>query len=310
MFYTFVNKNNCFQGLITTIMARIPESELILNPDGSVYHLHLKPENLALSVIVVGDPGRVKEISKHFDQVEFVSQNREIVTHTGLIGNKRLTVLSTGMGTDNLDIVINELDATVNIDLQKREPKDRHTSLNIIRLGTSGALRADISPGDFVVSSHGMGMDGLLYFYRNSEKYMDQELAEAFISHTSWDDKLPGIYAVPCSEELKIKMGAGLVSGITLTAPGFYGPQGRELRLSLAHPDLNSKIESFTYHGQRIANFEMETSALYGLGTMLGHRTLTICTIVANRVTRTYARDYHSDIDRLIRLVLERVVTL
>jgi uridine phosphorylase len=291
-------------------MSRIAESELILNPDGSVYHLHLKPENLAQTIIVVGDPGRVKEISKYFDRVDFTMQNREIFTHTGSIGGKRLTVLSTGMGTDNLDIVINELDAVVNIDLEKREAKKEHTSLNIIRLGTAGALQADIAPGDFVVSSYGMGLDGLLYFYKDGKRVMDATLAEAFVKHTGWDANLPGVYAVQASDRLKTILGKGLTEGITLTASGFYGPQGRELRLPLAFPELNSLIETFNYQGKRIANFEMETSALYGLGKMLGHQTLTICSIVANRVAKTYAKDYHSDVERLVKLVLERIVEL
>ncbi len=288
-------------------MAPIAESELILNPDGSVYHLHLKPENLADTIIVVGDPGRVKEISKHFDKVDFMVQNRELYTHTGSIGKKRITVLSTGMGTDNLDIVMNELDAVVNVDLTTREPKTSHTKLNIIRLGTAGALQADIQPGDFVASSYGMGMDGLLYFYAKGKSVMNAALAEAFVKHVNWNENLPGIYAVPCSQFLMDKVGKGLVHGVTLTAPGFYGPQGRELRLKLAFPELNHLIESFNYEGSHIANFEMETSALYGLGKMLGHETLTVCTIVANRVNHSYAKDYHGDIERLIRLVLERV---
>lgn len=288
-------------------MAPIAQSELILNPDGSVYHLRLKPENIADTIIVVGDPGRVKEISKHFDTIDFTVQNRELFTHTGSIGNKRITVLSTGMGTDNLDIVINELDAAVNIDLTTREIKKSHTKLNIIRLGTSGALQADIQPGDFVASTYGMGLDGLLYFYDKGKTVMNHELAKAFSSHVKWNENLPGVYAVSCSTALMDKLGKGLVQGITLTAPGFYGPQGRELRLKLAYPGLNQRIESFNFEGNRIANFEMETSALYGLGKMLGHETLTICTIVANRVNQTYAKDYHSDVERLIRLVLERL---
>jgi len=291
-------------------MPPIAESELILNPDGSIYHLHLRPENLAPTVIVVGDPGRVKEVSKYFDFIEFTAHNREIVTHTGSIGSTRLTVLSTGMGTDNLDIVINELDATVNVDLVTREVKSEHTSLNIIRLGTAGALQADIAPGDFVVSSKGIGMDGLLHFYNVGEGVTDQALADAFVRHTSWNENLPGIYAVPCSPYLFDVIGKGLIPGITLTAPGFYGPQGRQIRLPLAYPELNKLIESFEFNGERIANFEMETSALYGLGRMLGHNTLTVCTIVANRVNRTYAKDYHADVERLIQSVLERLVTL
>jgi uridine phosphorylase len=292
------------------IMAPIAESELILNPDGSVYHLHLKPENIADTIIVVGDPGRVKEISKHFDHIDFEVHNRELYTNTGSIGGKRLTVLSTGMGTDNLDIVINELDAAVNIDLKTREPKADHIKLNIIRLGTAGALQSDIQPGDFVASSFGMGLDGLLYFYKKGKSVMNADMAATFADHVSWDGNLPGVYAVPCSSTLMDKLGKGLVQGITLTAPGFYGPQGRELRLKLAFPELNHLIESFEYIGNRIANFEMETSALYGLGKMLGHETLTICSIVANRVNHSYAKDYHADIERLIKLVLTRVTEL
>lgn len=288
-------------------MSRIPESELILNNDGSLYHIHLKPENLADTVIVVGDPGRVPEISKHFDSIEFRARNREMVTHTGNISSKRLTVLSTGMGTDNLDIVMNELDAVVNINLETREPKPQHTSLNIIRLGTSGALQADIEPGIAVASTHGIGLDGLLYFYSGNEKVTDPLLAEAFVEHTGWNDKLPGIYAVPASRNLLSSLGEGLVQGITLTAPGFYGPQGRELRLKTAFPELNSLIETFSFQGKRITNFEMETSALYGLGRLLGHETLTICNIVANRVAKTYASDYKKDMERLISLVLEKL---
>ena len=291
-------------------MPRIAESELILNPDGSIYHLHLKPENLAENILVVGDPGRVPEVSKYFDRIEFTMQNREIVTHTGAVGKKRITVMSTGMGTDNLDIVINELDALVNIDLQRRETLSEHTSLNIIRMGTSGALQADIQPGDLVVSAYGMGLDGLLYFYSGSEQVMNKPLADAFIAHTSWNHNLPGVYAVASSKHLLENLGKGLNHGITLTAPGFYGPQGRELRLALAYPELNRLIESFSHNGQRIANFEMETSALYGLGSMLGHHTLTICTIVANRVTKTYAKDYRGDVERMIKLVLERVAEI
>ncbi|MEI6061066.1 MAG: nucleoside phosphorylase [Bacteroidota bacterium] len=288
-------------------MAPIAQSELILNPDGSVYHLHLKPENLADTIIVVGDPGRVKEISKHFDKIDFQVQNRELYTHTGTIGNKRLTALSTGMGTDNLDIVINELDAVVNIDLKSREPKTTHTKLNIIRMGTAGALQSDILAGDFVASSYGMGMDGLLYFYDNGKSVMNAALAKAFVDYVQWDANLPGIYAVPCSQTLMDRLGKDLIQGITLTAPGFYGPQGRELRLKLAFPELNHRIESFEFQGRRISNFEMETSALYGLGKMLGHETLTICTIVANRVNQTFATDYHADIERLIQLIIGRL---
>jgi len=288
-------------------MPPIAESELILNPDGSVYHLHLQPEELAPIIIVVGDPGRVPEISKYFDQIELKRQNREIVTHTGRVGNTRLTVMSTGMGTDNLDIVMNELDALVNIDLKKREALPEHKSLKIIRLGTSGALQADIQVDTFVMSTHGIGMDGLLYFYADNPAVTEPKLSDAFTKHVLWNDKLPGIYAVRASESFMAEMGDGFIRGMTLTAPGFYAPQGRVLRLPLAFPKMNQLIETFKYKEGRIANFEMETSALYGLGRMLGHETLTICAIIANRVNRTYSRDSHQAVDKLVQTVLGKL---
>lgn len=288
-------------------MSPIAESELILNPDGSVYHLRLQPEELAPTIIVVGDPGRVPEISKYFDQVELKRQNREIVTHTGRVGNTRLTVMSTGMGTDNLDIVMNELDALVNIDLKKRVALPDHKSLKIIRLGTSGALQADIQVDSFVMSTYGIGMDGLLYFYAGNTAVVDPLLADAFTNHVSWNDKLPGIYAVKASESFMAEMGDGFIKGMTLTAPGFYAPQGRVLRLPLAFPQMNQLIETFQYKEGRIANFEMETSALYGLGRMLGHETLTICAIVANRVSRTFSLDSHQAVDKLVQNVLGKL---
>ncbi len=288
-------------------MSAIAESELILNTDGSVYHLHLQPEELAPVIIVVGDPGRVPEISKYFDQIELKRQNREIVTHTGRIGHKRLTVMSTGMGTDNLDIVMNELDALVNIDLKKRIAFPDHKSLKIIRLGTSGALQADIKVDSFVMSTHGIGMDGLLYFYAGNQTVNESLLAEAFVEHVSWSNKLPGIYAVKASESFMAEMGNGFIKGITLTAPGFYAPQGRVLRLPLAFPQMNKLIETFKHQENRIANFEMETSALYGLGRLLGHETLTICAIIANRVSQTYSHDSHKAIDKLVQTVLAKL---
>ena len=288
-------------------MSAIAESELILNTDGSVYHLHLQPEELAPVIIVVGDPGRVPEISKYFDQIELKRQNREIVTHTGRVGQKRLTVMSTGMGTDNLDIVMNELDALVNIDLKKRMAFPEHKSLKIIRLGTSGALQADIKVDSFVMSTHGIGMDGLLYFYAGNQAVNESLLAEAFAEHVSWNSKLPGIYAVKASESFMAEMGNGFIKGITLTAPGFYAPQGRVLRLPLAFPKMNKLIETFKHQESRIANFEMETSALYGLGRMLGHETLTICAIVANRVSQTYSHDAHKAVDKLVQTVLAKL---
>jgi uridine phosphorylase len=288
-------------------MTRIGESELIINPDGSVYHLKLKPEELAGDIIVVGDPGRVATVSARFDRIEVMRQNREIVTHTGYIGQKRLTVLSTGMGTDNIDIVLNELDALVNIDLTQRTIKPQHTSLNIIRLGTSGALQAGVPVDSVVASTHGIGLDGMLYYYKDLARVADRTITEAFIEQTAWPDVFPRPYAVEASARLLETIGAGFIHGMTTTAPGFYGPQGRVLRLETTHPDLNSAIAGFDFNGRKVLNFEMETSALYGLGRMLGHHTLTVCAIVANRVEKTYSKDYHPVIEALIATVLERL---
>lgn len=285
------------------------ESELIINPDGSVYHIKLRPEHIAPTVIVVGDQFRVETISKYFDHVEFKIQSREFVTHTGTFNNKRITVLSTGIGTDNIDIVINELDAAVNIDLEKRIPKDEHTSLDIVRLGTSGALQADIEVDTFVASAFGLGLDGLINFYRYEDSLIEKDLTEAFISQTGWNPRLPYPYIVKASERLLQKLAGDLKQGITATASGFFGPQGRELRLPLAYPELNHKIESFAFNGNKITNFEMETSALYALGRSLGHNTLTICDIIANRVNRTYSKDYKKSVEKLIQLVLERITS-
>ena len=291
-------------------MSRIGESELILNPDGSVYHLKLQPGELAHDIIVVGDPGRVANVSKHFDRIELTRQNREIVTHTGYVGNKRLTVLSTGMGTDNIDIVLNELDALVNIDLEKREKKSGHTALNIIRLGTSGALQAGVPVDSVVASTHGIGLDGMLYYYKNLPAVMDAEITDAFIEQTSWHPHFPRPYAVACSPELLRHVGKGYLHGMTATSPGFYGPQGRILRLETTHPDLNQAIAGFDFKGQKILNFEMETSALYGLGLMLGHNTLTLCAIIANRVEKKFSKDYHPVIEKLIVNVIDKLVSL
>ncbi|MBN1650927.1 MAG: nucleoside phosphorylase [Bacteroidales bacterium] len=288
-------------------MKRIAESELILNPDGSIYHLKLKPENIADDIIVVGDPGRVPVISAYFDSVEFKQSNREIVTHTGYIGKKRLTVMSTGMGTDNLDIVINELDAIVNIDLENRVPKETHKALNIIRLGTSGAMQEDIPVGSYVMSTHGIGLDGLMWFYAAGKKVIDEDLTAAFLKQTNWPEDLPKAYIVPGSNALMNKMEKGYVKGVTATAPGFFGPQGRVLRLDLAYPDLNDRISNFRYENYRITNFEMETSALYGLSRALGHNAMTVCAIIANRLRKEYAKDYKPNVMALIEDLLEKL---
>ncbi|MBW6480126.1 MAG: nucleoside phosphorylase [Bacteroidales bacterium] len=285
------------------------ESELIINPDGSVYHIKLKPEHIAPTVIVVGDQNRVETISRHFQKVEFKIQSREFATHTGIYNNTPITVLSTGIGTDNIDIVMNELDAAVNIDLEKRVVKEKHTSLDIIRLGTSGALQADIEVDTFVASAYGLGLDGLLYFYKYDESILEKDLMNAFIKQTGWNEKLPFPYIVKASDKLLDKIAGDLRQGITATASGFFGPQGRELRIPLAYPELNKKIEKFEYKGKVISNFEMETSALYALGKTLGHNTLTVCDIIANRVNRTYSKDYKKSIEELIEYVLEKITS-
>jgi uridine phosphorylase len=288
-------------------MMQFKESELILNPDGSVYHIKLLPEHVASTVIVVGDQHRVEAISKYFSKVEYRIQNREFLTHTGYYNNKRITVLSTGIGTDNIDIVINELDAAVNIDLEKRIPKDDHTSLDIIRLGTSGALQPEIPVDSLIASSHGLGLDGLLNFYHFNDEITDSEITQAFIEQTQWNHRLPHPYIVKGSEKLLNTVGFDLVHGITATACGFYAPQGRQLRIPLAFPELNERIENFRFNGHRITNFEMETSALYALGKILGHNMLTICTIIANRVSKQFSKDYKKAVEQMIQMVLERV---
>lgn len=285
----------------------IPETELILNPNGSVYHLQLLPEHIAENIIIVGDQGRVATVSNYFDKVDVKIQNREFVTHVGTYKGKRVMVLSSGIGTDNIDILINELDAAVNIDLKTRTIKDLKTKLNIVRIGTSGALQADIPVDHYVVSTYGLGFDGLLNYYQDLSKVNDNDLSEAFIKQTNWNKNLPYPYAIKGSEILINKIGFDQIKGITATAPGFYGPQGRKLRLSPWVEDFNQQLTDFKHNGIRITNFEMETSALYGLGKLLGHETCTICAIIANRVAKKYSKDYHPAVENLIQLVLERL---
>lgn len=288
-------------------MKKFGDSELILNPDGSIYHLKLHPENIADTIIVVGDPKRVPTVSKFFDRIDFQCENRELVTHTGVFNNKRITALSTGMGPDNIDIVLNELDALVSIDLEKRVLKEKPGKLNIIRLGTSGALQGNIPVDHFVASTHGLGIDGVLNFYKVPEGLFDNDIAEAFAAQTDWPQVLARPYVVKGSDMLLHKIAHDFIQGITATAPGFFGPQGRELRLPLAFPELNEKMEAFRYKDHVISNFEMETSALYGLGRMMGHEMLTVCLIIANRVSKQFSKDYKPHMERLIQTVLERV---
>ena len=289
-------------------MNRIAESELIINPDGSIYHLHLRPEHIADDIIVVGDPQRVEIISNYFDNVEFKITNREFVTHTGTLNGKRITTLATGIGTDNIDIVINELDAVANIDLVNRVPKKSHRKLNIVRLGTSGALQEDIPVDSFVFSQYGLGLDGLLNFYEDRDKVIDRELTDAFFEYSKWNKDLAKPYIVQGSKVLEERISEGMIKGITATAPGFYGPQGRQLRLGLMQKNINSSLENFQFNGNRITNFEMETSALYGLGGMLGHNTATVCAIIANRYTKTFSQKYKETVVKLIETLLERML--
>ena len=285
---------------------RIKDSELPLQPTGAVYHLNLFPEEIADNIIVVGDPGRVAAVSKYFDTIECKKSNREINTHTGTYKGKRISVLSTGMGTDNIDICLTELDALANIDLKTREIKETGRKFNIVRIGTCGALQPDIDVNTFVASEAGFGFDGLLHFY-DYGNISDEELVEAFVKHTGWNERLPYPYCVEGSKELMNKIGFDMTHGITASAGGFYGPQGREIRAKLKYPDLNSKIDTFNYNGRRITNLEMETSALYGLSKMLGHNALTVCVAIANRVTKEFSKDYHPAVDALIQTVLERI---
>lgn len=290
-------------------MRVIEPSELIINKDGSVFHLHMLPEDLAKDVILVGDPGRVELVASYFDKIDCTRSNREFVSTTGYYKGKRITVLSTGIGTDNIDIVVNELDALVNISLKDRTVKEKHTSLNLIRIGTSGALQADIPVGSFVLSQMSIGFDGLLNFYANRDKVSDLEMEKAFTKYTSWNTQCPSPYFVEASPILCEKMKPFTIAGVTISAPGFYGPQGRVLRLPLADGQLNEKIESFSYKGRKITNFEMESSAIAGLSKLLGHQAVTICAIIANRVTKTAFDDYKPSITKLVENVLESIVS-
>lgn len=286
----------------------IKHSELILNNDGSIFHLHLKPENISDKIILVGDPARVDTISSYFDEIEFTTQNREFKTTTGWYNKQKISVISTGIGTDNIDIVVNELDALANIDLENREKKKEHKPLNLVRIGTSGGLQTDLPVNSFVVSQKSVGFDGLLNFYANREQFCDMEFEQAFTQYTNWSASLAAPYTVDASDELLSMFNTNdFTMGVTISAPGFYAPQGRELRLALAFPHLNSQIEAFKFNGLRITNFEMESSAIYGLSKMLGHQALTVCLIIANRITLTANENYRSEMKRLIQKVLDNL---
>lgn len=289
-------------------MKSLAASEFILNSNGSIYHLNLLPENLADTVILVGDPERVERVSKYFDSIEFSIRKREFVTHTGSLKGKRFSVVSTGIGTDNIDIVLNELDALVNIDFATRSLKKQHKSLDIIRIGTSGAIQGDIPVDSFLRSDMAVGFDSLLHYYENPDQD-HREIEEALSTHLQLSSKLSTPYIISCSPELAARFSdPELIGGITGTNVGFYGPQGRVLRLPLQDPGLNSKIESFVFKGQKITNLEMETAGIYGLAALLGHRALSLNAIVANRWTGDFSKDSKQTVDRLIEFTLSQLV--
>jgi uridine phosphorylase len=288
-------------------MQQIAESELIINERGAIYHLDLRPEELATTVLTVGDPDRVAMVSKYFDSIEHRGQHREFVAHTGKIGKKRITVVSTGIGTDNIDIVLNELDALVNIDFGSRTVKPELTHLTIIRMGTAGSLQKDIPVDSMVASTHGLGIDNLLNFYRHTENEEEQELLHSFSTQTQLHHRLAQPYISGASASLLRHFTAGFHQGITVTCPGFYGPQGRVLRLGLSQPELINRLTAFTYGPHRIANFEMETAGIYGLGRMLGHSCLSLSAIVANRVSRQFSKDGNATVERLVQETLKIV---
>ena len=296
-----------FVNFVVKTKNMIKSSELILNPDGSVYHLNLLPENIAHDIIFVGDQNRVEKITQFFDTIEFSTQKREFKTQTGTIKGKRITVMSTGIGPDNIDIVMNELDALVNIDLVTRKPKENLTSLNIIRIGTSGSLQADIPCDSFVMAKFGLGLDNMLRSYLIDEVSIP-EMEDAFIKHTNWDLRKGKPYIIPCSEELeKLIESEKIHKGITATAGGFYGPQGRVLRLNIQDESLNSKMDNFNFEDNRITNLEMETGAIYGLGKLLGHNCLSLNAIIANRASGTFSEDPYKAVDELIAYALEKL---
>ena len=287
-----------------------PESELIINPDGTIFHLHLLPEQLADKVILVGDPGRVALVASHFDTVECEVESREFKTVTGTYGGKRITVLSTGIGCDNIDIVLNELDALANIDFNTRTEKPQHRTLELVRIGTCGGLQPDTPIGTFVLSEKSIGLDGLLNFYAGRDRVCDLVLEAAFKQHVQWSSAMGNPYVAPADAGLTARIagdGGDTVRGITIACGGFFGPQGRRLRIPLADPLLNEKIMTFAYEDLCITNFEMESSALAGLSLLLGHKATTICMVVANRLAKEANANYKNSIDDLIMLVLDRI---
>ena len=291
-------------------MQRIAESELIINDRGAIYHLNLRPEELGDTIITVGDPDRVNNVSKYFDKIEIKSQHREFVSHTGYVGDKRISVISTGIGTDNIDIVLNELDALINIDFETRAIKNKLSQLNIIRVGTSGSLQADIPVDSFVASTHGLGIDNLLNFYRHEENEEEKQLLQSFVTQTQLHSRFSHPYISGAAASLIKYFVNGYYHGITVTCPGFYGPQGRMLRLWLSNPQLIDRLTQFRFGQHRISNFEMETAGLYGLSKILGHQCISLSAIVANRISKEFSKDSHAAIERLIIQTLEIISEL
>lgn len=289
-------------------MKHFEASELIINADGSAFHLHIIPEQLAQKVILVGDPGRVSLVASHFTNIECDVQSREFHTITGTYEGKRITVLSTGIGCDNIDIVVNELDALTNIDFKTRTEKPEFRSLEIVRIGTCGGLQLNTPVGSFITSAKSIGFDGLLNFYAGRNEVCDLAFEKAFTQHMNWNPQLCAPYVIDADKELTDRIACNdMIRGVTIACGGFYGPQGRELRIPLADPTQNQKVEDFEYEGWRITNFEMESSALAGLSRLLGHRATTCCLVVANRLIKDVNPNYKNTIDTLIKIVLDRI---
>lgn len=290
-------------------MRVIESSELIINDDGSVFHLHLKPGQIADTVILVGDRARVELVASNFETRELHAENREFVTVTGTYKGKRMTVLSTGIGIGNIDIVVTELDAVANVDFATRTEKAKKTQLTLVRLGTSGALQQDIALGDFIFAHTSVGFDGLLNFYYGRDGVCDLEAERQFVAHTGWNDLLPRPYFVDADEALFELFRDSTTEGITATAPGFYGPQGRHVRLAPIDETLNAKLETFCHNGRRITNFEMESAPLSGLARLLGHRAATVCTVIAQRVSKDVDTDYRPFVDKMIKMSLDKLAS-
>jgi len=284
------------------------DSELILNADGSVFHLHLLPHQIAETILLVGDPGRVDMIASYLSDVEFKISNREFVTVTGQYKGKRISVVGTGIGTDNIDIVLNELDALVNIDLHTRLEKPAKTVLNLIRIGTCGGMQPDLIPGTFLISEKSIGFDGLLNFYAGRDEVCDLPFEKEFRSQMNWSDTLGHPYVISASTELIERIGKDdMKRGVTISANGFYGPQGRELRIPLARPEINTLLQQFSWKSYRITNYEMESSAVAGLSALLGHKAMTVCVVIANRLAKEVTPNYHQAMEVLVETVLERL---